>query len=268
MMLQIVSFLKNRWTLIVKCLAVFAVVATIGYVGYSCGARSRDEKIADLTTKLASSEQTVEIERGIVAKKSAELRDLADLLAKTGEENERLAALVKQGKMQILTLNQLVVKWKKAYEATVEASQTEEPPVVPDGTPRKKVTFSGRVGPITVEGHTLTDPPQAFLKWSQIDPLRLTLVVTKNKDGTFSSIVSSSDEDIATEVTVSAVDVSVVAPNWKQRIWVNAGVDFLGDRRVFGGVSYNFDRMSLGVECSAWTGASGCGLSMGFRPFK
>ncbi len=261
-------FLKGRWTLIAKLAGVLAIVSVIGYGGYSCGARSRDAQIADLTTKLATSEQTIEIERGIVAKKSAELTDLADLLAKTGAENERLAALVKRGQMEILTLNQLVVKWKKAYEAAVEASQTEEPPVIPDGPPRKKVTFSGRVGPITVDGHTLTDPPEAFLKWSQIDPLRLTLIVTKNKDGTFSSIVSSSDDDIATEITVSAVDVSVVAPTWKQRIWVNAGVDFLGDRRVFGGVSYHFDRLALGAECSGWTDGSACGLTVGFRPFK
>jgi len=38
--------------------------------------------------------------------------------------------------------------------------------------------------------------------------------------------------------------------------------------RVGLGLSYHFDRVSVGASCSAWDGGHGCGVVLGYRLFK
>lgn len=258
------SLLKKYWAIALALAGLLAV----GYVGYGCGRRSQDAAIAELTTKLATSEQTVEIEKGLYAKKAAEVEGLNDLITKIGAENTALAETVKKGQMDVIALNALVLKWKKAYEAEVNAHQTEEPPVVPGDPPRKRVDFSGRVGPISVVGHTLTDPPTAFLKWEQTDPLRITVAVTRNRNGTYSTLVNTSNDEIAVDIQSAVVDLSSLRPRWYQRIWVDAGVGLLMGQGANLGLSYRFDRFALGVSCSVWKDGKACGLTAGYRIFR
>lgn len=261
-----ISWIKSNLRLIVG--AAWIAASVIAFVSIKGCIDEKNDRIAELTTKLVTSEQTVEVERGLFAKKAAEVTDLKDLLAKMGEENTKLAELVRRGEMEVLTLNQLVIRWKKAYEGAVAANQTEEPPVVPGDPPRTRVEFTGVLGPFSVSGHTLSNPPEAWLHLSQFRPLRLTVAVTKNRDGTFSSLVTSDDDNIQTEIAVSAVDASVLRPRWRQRIWVEGRVNVLGDRSASVGLSYRMDRWSLGVSCLYGEATSGCGVTAGYRLFK
>lgn len=260
----ILSTLRKHWLHI-----VLIAVAVIGAkIFYGCGRDSRADEVAELTTKLVSSERTVEIEKGLFAIKTVEVEDLKDLLSKLGEENEELAATVRKGQMEVIALNELVIKWRRAYEAAVKATQTEEPPVDPGGPPRKRVEFAGAVGPIHVEGHTMTDPPEAYLRWHQVDPLRITVAITKNRDGTYSTIVGTSDDAIEVDIRNAVLDLSSLRPRWYQRLWAEAGVDLVGDRSVRAGLSYRWDRWSVGASCQTSADTSGCGASLGFRIFK
>jgi hypothetical protein len=260
-----------RWIrshlLLVGSLAASAVILTLILMGVRY-LKEKNERIADLITRLATSETTVEIERGLFAKKAEELQGLQDLLAKMGEENAKLSELIKRGEMEILTLNQIIIRWRKAYEAAVAANQTEEPPKDPGDPVRKRVTFSGKVGPIKVDGHTLTDPPESWLHLEQIDPIRLTVAVTRNKDGTFSSLVTSSDLEVQADIVVSAVDPKVLGLKWYQRIWLDGAVSMLGDKSASLGVTYHADRWSVGSSCHVGEYGLGCGLTMGYRLFR
>ncbi len=230
--------------------------------------KSRDDQIADLITKLSTSEQTREVEKGLFAKKVTEVEDLKDLLSKLGEENSDLAELVKKGQMDIIALNQLVIKWKGAYYAVLNGHQTEEPPVTPGDPARKRVDFDGPVGPMRVWGHTLTDPPVAYLNWEQVSPIKITVGITKNRDGTYSTIVDTAPPGLGVEVTNALLDLSSLRPKWYQRIWVDLGVDGLGDRGVSAGLSYRLDRWSLGASCRTTADERSCGLTAGFRVFR
>lgn len=229
---------------------------------------SRNDRIADLTTKLITTEQTREIEKGLYAKKLIEVDDLKDLISKLGEDNERLGRLIKDGQVEVIALNQLVIQWKRAYEAVVAAHQSEEPPVVPGDPPRKRVDFEGAVGPISVIGHTLTDPPQAFLKWTQIDPLRITVALTKNKDGTYSTIVDTSSDEISVDIKNAVLDLSSLRPKWYQRFWLDVGADALGERSANVGLTYLGDRHGLGLSCRLGEESRACGASYHLRLFK
>lgn len=264
MITRFLGTLKRYWAIALVVLGLLAV----GYVGYGCGKRTASGKIADLTTRLVTSEQTVEVEKGLYAKKSAEVDDLKDLVSKLGEDNQTLQKLIDDGKMEVIALNELVIKWKKAYKAAVDAHQGEEPPETPGDPPRKRVDFQGPVGPFVVKGHTLTDPAQAWLEIDQVMPLRLKIALTKNRDGTYSTLVDSGTTEVDVDIKVSAIDPKVFDPKWYQRLWLELGADFYGDKAGRVGLSYRWSRWSLGASCTLGQDTSGCGATVGYRIFK
>ncbi len=257
--------MRRIWPFIAGGIVLVIVILAIGY---RFGQRSRDAEITELAIKLATSEQTIEISRGVYATQTREIGDLKELIAKVGEENLGLAEQLRRSRAELLTLGTLVVKWKKAYESLLNSTQTEEPPVTPGDPPRKRVDFVGDLGPIHASGHTLTDPPQAYLKLEQTRPLRLTVAVARNPNGTWSTYTTSSEENMEVEVALSGVDTGILSPKWYQRIWVDVGADFIGDPRGSIGLSYKFDRVSVGASCSVLADARGCGLTAGYRLFK
>lgn len=265
---MILGWIKRRLRLVVGVLALLAAVVI--FLGVRSMVTSRDKRIADLITQLASSEETREIEKGLYAKKVIEVEDLKDLITKLGEDNTKLAEIIEQGKMEVISLTQLVVKWKNAYSAAVAANQTEVPPTVPGDPPRKRVEFDGPVGPMRVWGHTLTDPPQAFLNWEQTVPIKMAIAITKNRDGTFSVLAQATPDDVRIDVEGAFFDRSIFALRWYQRVWVDLGIEPLGTKGVQVGLSYRMNKWSLGLYCrsDAATADRGCGAAVGYRPFR
>lgn len=261
------DLIKKYWAIAL----VLAGVLAIGYVGYGCGQRSRANEVSDLTTKLAESEKTNQIKDDLYATTILELDDTKKILDTSRTEVATLKKTLDDMQAQLLTTQQVAVKWKNAYEAELSAHQSDGGSGSgSDGNPveRKRVDFSGDLGPIHAEGHTLTDPAEAHLKLSQIRPLILTVSVARNQDGKWQSFVTSSEPNMSVDVNLAAVDPGVISPTWKQRIWLTGGVDFLMGERASLGLSYQFDRVSLGADCSAWVNGHGCGLTVGYRLFK
>lgn len=231
--------------------------------------------ISELSTRLATSEQTVEIQKNLYAERTHEIEDL-NLVLKNSTLNVVSEAIIKelleqieQSRGKILALDALVVKWKKAYEGALQATQTEQPPAEPGAPTRKRVDFTKDFGYIGASGYTLTDPPEGFIKIEQLRPLKLTLAVVKNRDSTWSSYVTSSEDNVALDIALSGVDLSVVRPTFKQRLWLDSGVTFLGKEVASLGLSYRAERWSVGLLCSTTDGnGSGCGVSAGWRLFK
>lgn len=243
---------------------ILAAVVLVAVFCFYIGKHFHDNEIADLSSRLASSEKTVEIDKGLFAKKTEELTDLKDLIAKLGVENESLSQQIKKSKAEVIALDQLVLKWKNAYEAEVSAHQS----VDPSNPERKRVDFSGSVGPIHVDGYTLTDPPKAFLKWIQTEPLKITVAIVKNYNGTLSTLVTTSNKDIDVDISNASFDPHALSPKWYQRLWVDGGIDFYNNKSFRFGLSYKQDKWSVGTSCSTDLSSFGCGLTLGFRIFK
>lgn len=250
---------------------LFAVVAVL-MIGFKVGdwwrMRKTANQISELATTLQKTTETLEITTGLYSKQSFAYQDLAKYLeAKTSE----MVALKKQlddSKASLLTANQLTLKWKRAYEAVLAANQTDAPPV-DGGSSRKRVDFEGKLGPIHATGHTLTDPPEAFLKLEQTDPLKLTVAVAQNKDKTWSTFVTSSDPNVNVTVDLAGVNPLVISPKWYQRIWLDVGAAAIGDPAGYLGASWRGDRYSAGALCYASGGSmNGCGATLGVRLFK
>lgn len=261
----------------IPMIATLAGIAVLGAALYDCGKKTADSKVADLTTKLAESEKTIEVKDGLYSTTIVEMTNVKNLLDSSIAAVAGLKKQLDETQAQLLTTQQVSVKWKNAYEAELKAHQKDpcaptatDPAPCPTSPPegRTEVDFTGDLGPIHASGHTLTNPAEAFLKLDQIRPLVLTVAVAKNKDGKWQSYVTSSEPNMQVDVNLAGVDPGVTSPSWKQRIWGDVGVDFLMGRRASLGASYHLDRYSIGVSCSVWEGGNGCGLTAGFRLFQ
>lgn len=249
-----------------KYLGVLLTIVALFAAGVSCGRKLREKEIAELTTRLAENDKTIELDKDLYAKNLRIIQDLNILLKVKDDSSKELSAQIDKMNAQILSLNQLVVKWKKAYEGALQTGQTEQPPANPGDPVRKRVDFKRDFGFIGASGYTLTDPPEGFIKIEQLRPLKLTLAVTKNKDGTWSSLVQSSEDNVQVDIGISGLDLSVIKPRWYQKLWVDSGTYFLGGAMATIGASYRGDRWSLGASCAAGD-AKTCGITIGFKPF-
>lgn len=251
-------------------LAVLFGTVAFGRVLYGCGSHSRDDQVADLSSRLVQNEHTVEIKDGLYATQLVEMRDLKGLLDTSRSETKALADQLKDSKAELLTSQELVVKWKGAFEGVANAHQTDSGPssTVP-GVIRKRVDFERDFGPISVTGHTLTDPAEGEVSVRQTRSLLLTVSVARDRSGKWSSLVTSSEPMMEVGVKLGGVDLGVLpSPSWFQRIWLDLGTSELGDPSVSIGLSYRGDRFSLGASCFTASGAHGCGLTGGVRIAK
>lgn len=267
-MMRFVEFVKQKFAFVfvtIACLGVFLL-------GKQCGSKSRDQEIAGLSTKLAASEKTVEVKDGLFATKVVEINDLTALFnSSKGEwakQNDVLKKQVSDMNARLLTAQQLTLQWKKAYEAELSATQGTVPPSDGGGKTRERVDFAGDLGPIHASGYTMTDPADAHLKLEQTRPLLLSVSVARASDGTWTSLVTSSDPDVDVKVGVAGVDLAAVKPTWRQRVWLDLGVNAFFSPGASFGLSYHFDTWSLGASCVAWSAGLGCGANLGFKIFK
>jgi len=250
---------------IIFALVIIALVI-VAIFAFKFGKNSRNSEVAELVLKLAQSEKTIEIQKQVFATNVFELSGLQKLLDTSRDEVKLLKKQLDDSQAKILATQEIAIKWKKAYEGALNSTQTTEPPIEPGSPQREKVTFSGLLGPIQVDGYTLTYPAESYVSIKQIKPVILTVVVAKNVDGTWSSYTTSSDDNLDIKVNLGGVDIgAVVKKSWKDNIWLNAGVDVLGTRSAYVGMSYSFNKFSLGLHCGT---DESCGFDLGFKVFK
>ena len=207
-------------------------------------------QLAQLRNQVAARDQTIEVQKGLFSKLTLEVQDTKSLLSSKDEQVKALLNQVKTDHEDLLTANQLVVRWKAAYEGKGTSTQTE---TTDPGTKvvRKRVNFHRDFGTIGVSGYTLTDPADSWLKVEQLKPLQLTVAVSQDKSGAWHSYVTSNDDNQTVDIRVASVDPFLFRPRWYEKIQLNTvfagGQSGLGFGLLAGvGVSYKFNQFDIG----------------------
>lgn len=244
----------------------------VGLVVYGVVVNHNHQKqLAELRNQLADKDKTIEVQKDVYSKLAVTTDDLRSLLDRKSAEIVALEKHVAKLQEQFLTVTSAMVKWKKAYEALLEGTQTEEPPVEPGGAVRKKVSFDKDFGYIGVEGWTLTDPAEAWVKVKQNRPLKLTMAVTQDKSRRWHTYVTSSEENVGVEIGLTAVNPWLLTPKWYEKIQVNASLG-VGDGVLMGlGAGYRIKQFDVGP--SVWIAGDGelskfYGANVSWRPFQ
>jgi len=253
---------------------VLALLVAIGFLTFYLQKRELERERDELYRVISIQEDTIEIKEGIFQKKVVELGDVSTVLDTTRKEIADLKATIESQKKTIVHYTQLSVTWRKKYEGMAEAyqeifeGQTTEPGTTP-GIERLKVTFKKEFGPFRVDGYTITSPPEAFVAVTQSRPLILGVALTQDKDGDWSTVVSSSEDGFEVDVNVSAVDRKLELITWRDKISTDLDVGFLGKPSLGVGVKYG-DKLAVGPKCSAYLDDEvswSCGVGISWRPF-
>jgi hypothetical protein len=213
---------KTKETLLKIAVLALAVVLIIGIILGAIGKYYYDNKLVDLQNTIASRDKTIETKDGLYEKLVIQTKNLEDLLNSKDKEIIALKEQLKDKDQELITATSLAVKWKKAYEALVAATQTTIPPSTPDGKERTKVSFQKDFGYIRVSGYTLTNPAEAFILVKQNRPLKLVVAVSQDKDKIWHTYATSSEENVGIDIQLASVNPYIFEPKWYERVAINA----------------------------------------------
>lgn len=242
-------------------------------VVYGASVKYKHEKqIETMANAIAERNKTIETQKGIYDRLAIQNRDLEKLLIGQGENITNLKKELDSKKSEILTVNQLVIKWKKAYDDLLTATQHPDPI---DPT-REVVEFGPKtLGPVVVKGHTKTNPPEARVSIEQARPLALTLVVSQDKDKLWHSTVTTDEDDFSVEIKNTSVNPWMLEPKWYEGIAISTLVAVGKGTNVTGlvgvGVTVPIMQFNVGPVVFAHVGSEvdvGVGLSFAWRPFQ
>jgi hypothetical protein len=259
--------------------AIFALVIALAWQSHQ-----HQVAVTQLQNELATRDKTIEVQKNLYTKLTVQTKDIQGTLDQRDKEVKLLEEQIKKQGQELLNASSLVVSWKKAYEGLAKATQThvDPDPKNPPTNPveivkgREKVDFHQDFGYIGVDGWTLTNPPQAWVRVKQNRPLRLTLALSQDKDKAWHTYTTSSEENIGVDIAVTSVNPYLLQPKWYEKIGIavdlGAGTNQSGIGALVGvGLNYQFMQFTLGPH--VWLGINNTvdkyyGLSFEWRPFQ
>lgn len=236
----------------------------VGALYFAWHKHSVETQIRELQNRVAQRDQTIEVQKGIFAKLTQQVSDLKTAIDTSTEEGKRLADEVKKSKAELVSVSNAVVQLKEQV-AKGKGQQQDL------GGGRTKITFDQDFGYARVSGYTITNPPDYELHLGPGGkPLKLTLALTQQKDGSWKTLTSSSDPNVAVDIGVTAVNPNVLKAKWYEGLRLNMDLG-VGDGVLAGvGASARFGRFDVGPKVWALTLDGGkvfYGGSLSWAPF-
>lgn len=261
--------------LVLGLVGVMGVTLVVLVLVFSHTTSSNRAQLLALQNQIAERDRTIEVQKGLYEKLAVQTKDVKGTLDQKDVQVRELEDQVKKQKQDLLDASAVIVQWKKAYEGLANATQTNVPSTTQVAS-REKVDFHEDFGYIKVDGWTITNPPQAWVRLTQGRPLRLTLALAQDEAHAWHTYVTSSEQNMQVDVQVSSVNPYLFQPKWYENIGVDidlgAGTNQSGLGALFGaGLSYRFMQFSLGPH--VWLGLNDrvdryYGVTFEWRPFQ
>lgn len=237
-MVQIMNLLPLANLAKKHLLLVVALVAMAVMLFHS---HQKDKRIQELQNSIALKDKTIEENKGLFEKLAESSANVKGELDNKDVQIQELESQLKKNGEQLSDATSTSLSWKKAYEGVVESTESNV-------GARKRVDFKHDFGFIGVNGYTLTDPPEAFVSVMNLRPLKLTVATTQDKTGAWHSYVTSSEENISADITVSAVNPNIREEHWYEKIGI-VGTTAAGSAFILGlGFTYDLGRVEVGPQ--------------------
>lgn len=166
------------------------VIVALGFFGLASfmRANSEENKRIESQNRIAQMSKVIQEKENLWSRLSQQQEDVIGILRR---DNEGLADQIEKQGDTILALSETVVKMKSVRVVVRHENITQDPvePTEPGGDERLRVSFHENVDPISVEGFTLTNPPEAEVTVGFTRPLKLRTVITQQQDGAWRTYV-------------------------------------------------------------------------------
>ena len=218
------------------------------FMAYKAESKERELKkaLVEYTNELARSD-SLEVVAGGWEKRAIEVTKLSKLLEK---DNDHLLESIDSRDQEIVSLTKSSLKWKGLYISLKNAESVTDTVIVDDmGSTRYKVNFSFIDGLNKVQGYTLTNPPEANIKFEWTRPLNLTTVLTKDSYNSWFAYIDSPDTNfvpIDIDVKIDPTVINTNSNSWYNNFWWGLGV--AGSSTGMGanlGLSYQYNKNKM-----------------------
>lgn len=267
----------NLTTKIVLIIAGSMLLLALGFAGFMAFRdQQRVAQITELKNQIAERDKTIELQKNVYQKLTLQTKDLTKLL---DDKDVELVALREQLKKQgadLLTASTLIAKLKKDLESAGHV----EPPLPDEGPTVRTVKFnSGNdFDPFLVSGQTTVncDNPSerdAKLLLQQKTPLKFSVVVSQDEDGTWRTTASSSSDKFDVDIALAAVNPYILEEKWYEKLSFVVETGVGTNPGLLAGVGADVEIGKFDVGPRVWAvldhGASPYfGASLSWHPFK
>jgi hypothetical protein len=230
---------------------LLAVVLAGGGIFYAFERSSNSSKRRELNNQIAELEGTVQETETAFSRRAIEV-------SKLKLDNEELRDKIKDRGEEAVALSEAILKWKDKYfkikDATESAVDHEGKVVIIEpgceecfSKVRLRVDFEGEYDSFRVFGFTLTNPPYSEVTTTWIQGLKLSLVLTKDKDDLFRVYLDTDSPDLVPAELKLSVDPSILDRRWYEKIGMGSDIT-IGEGLVSSlKIVYDvFDNWSLG----------------------
>lgn len=255
---------------LVKYVAVgLGILLVLGALYLAYVRHANAAQVTQLQNEIAKRDQTIEVQKGVYAKLAQDTQNLKGLLDTSQEEQRRLKEELDKSKGQITALTQVNIRLQKQI-ATGTGPVIIIPPKPGESGPSYQVAFDKTFGLYRVWGSTIAPAGTYVLHLDQEQDLKLAVALARQKDGSWKSYVTSNDPNTKVDIGVTAIDETVFAIKWYERMKLHIDLG-VGDG-VFGGVglSYQFGKFDIGPSVWGFTEGGGrtvYGLNFAWSPF-
>lgn len=239
--------------------------------------QSYQSKILALQNELALTSKTVETQKDVFQRQTVQTKDLNDFaLSSKDDEIKRLKTQLDQEGAQLLTANSLVVQLKKDLKSSGTATVAKADSKAP-GSITVNFDTNKDLDPFRVTGSTVADcagsAPTFTVNLAQMTPLKFSVLVSQDKDGTWRTSTTSSSDKISVDIALAGVNPYLLEEKWYEKISFNAEVGIGTNPGFLGGAGIGYEIGKFEVGPKVWAvvdrGASPYfGASLAWRPFK
>jgi len=253
------------------------VLVALCFAGYiTLREQAHNEEIVKLKNEIALRDKTIEVQQGVYQKLTIQSHDLAKLLDTKDVELTSLRKQLKTQGSDLLTANTIIATLKKQ----LESSGNVKPPQPTETATVRKVEFESGSDfePFAVSGYTTVncEKPEersAKLLMKQVAPLKFSVVVSQDKDGTWRTSTTSSSDKFDVNIGLAAVNPFLLEEKWYEKLSfvLEAGVGTNPGLLAGGGVDVEIGKFDVGPRVWAVVdrGASAYfGASLAWHPFK
>ncbi len=254
-----------------------ALLLALAFAGFmTFRDHQRAQRIVELQNQIALRDKTIETQQGVYQKLALQTKDLTKLLNDKDVELMALRDQLKKQGSELLTANTLVVKLKKDLKDAQNVVVTIPDPAKP-GVKRAEIDTKDRLDPFQITGRVDLDcdtgKAAVDVGLSQRNPIKFSVVVSQDKDGTWRSTATSSTKVFDVDIALAAVNPYLLEEKWYEKLSfaLEAGVGTNPGLLAGAGVNIEIGKFDIGPRVWAVIdrGASPYfGVSFAWHPFK
>jgi hypothetical protein len=255
--------------------ALLLALAFAGFMTYRDHQRSA--QIVELQNQVALRDKTIEVKEGVYQKLAVQTKDLSRFLDEKDAELNALRGQLKMQGSELLTANTIVVQLRKDLKDAKSTTVVIADPAKP-GVKRVNIDTEERFDPFQVTGNATincdSNQGQYEVNLTQRSPIKFSVIVSQDKDGTWRSSATSSTKAFGVDIALAGVNPYLLEEKWYEKLSVAAELGVSTSPGLLAGAGVNLEIGKFDVGPRVWATLDGrgavpyFGASFAWHPFK